>query len=158
MTDRIRGSFTDGYEETGRVARDLQGLADDLISSQKGSNAEKEAGDRLREAYLKAGTNPRLAVENKDAINRTKNPSELNIEGAVIHDAAKGITGEHSNDGCPQYALLHGKMIFDHLARPNSVPAIWPKCEDGKLKKLEVQVPYGYPYDGPKTSRNVEVP
>jgi hypothetical protein len=75
MTDRIRGSFTDGYEETGRVARDLQGLADDLISSQKGSNAEKEAGDRLREAYLKAGTNPRLAVENKDAINRTKNPA-----------------------------------------------------------------------------------
>ena len=157
MTDRIRGSFTDQYAETKTVATELEYMAGQLIATEKGSAAEKEAGDTLREAYINAASNKKLAQENEDAIAKSKAPSETTVESALIVDSANGKSQDGPNTGCPQYALLHGKMIFDHLAKPNGVPAVWPKCEDGKLTRLEINVPYGYSYDGAYRGREIKI-
>lgn len=154
MTDQIRGSFTSQYEEADKVSKEIQQLAETLVETPIGSSAERDASDKLRQAYIAAGTNARLQEETADAIRVSKSSSEKTIEGALINDNARAGS-DKSLDGCSAYALLHGKMTYDFFAKPKETPLVWPRCKQDELTSMEIMVPYHY--QGPNRGRTIKI-
>lgn len=154
MTDQIRGSFTSQYEEADKVSKEIQQLAETLVETPIGSSEERDASNKLRQAYIDAGTNPRLREENADAIRVARSSSEKTIEGAVIKDNARAAS-DNSVDGCSAYALLHGKMTYDYFAKPKDTPLVWPRCKQDELTSMEITVPYHY--QGPNQGRTIKI-
>lgn len=156
MERQIRPSSTDNFGETRHVATELEKLAGAFIISEAGRSEEQQLKKVLLEEYLKVGTEPRLKEENQKAISEAKSSKAQELESSVIRSHANGRGFHGEPNGCPDYALIHARMMYDYFAKPTNVPLIWPSCENGTLKKLELTVPYVY--DGPKRNKTIELP
>lgn len=156
MERQIRPSSTDSFTETKDAATKIEKLAGAFVNSEVGSSEEQQLKKILLEEYLKVGTESRLKEENKQATSEARASKKQELESAVIRNHANGSGFHGEPNGCPDYALLHARMMYDYFAKPTSVSLIWPSCENGKLKKLELTVPYVY--DGAKRNKIIELP
>jgi len=142
MSDRLQDNFAQKYPETAKAARELEGLASRLTVADTGTAAERQTSDKLRDAFLNAGKNPAVQNENKKAIEAVKAESIESYSAAVLisHATSKGMWRQ--NDGCPDYALLQAKLVYDYFASPTNTSVPFPSCDAGQLTKIEVSPPY----------------